>query len=482
MRQRLRIGRFDVSRGSRGAARPVPRGGELTGVIHALPLRARDPVGLDLSAWSARLGPEVRGLYLLARGAAEDLSRAAARGGACLIAATAMGGAFASAGTLPAEFFPGQGAIAGLVKTLVHEWPGVRARVVDFDPGTPIEVLAANLVQEALAEDGRSEVGYLDRRRVVLRTVEADFSGVGGLGIELAPGEPLLVTGGARGITAAVTADLARRWRPTLLLVGTSPPPPEREDPATAGLTAPAELKSVLLQRVSREGRPVGPADLERAYQALRREREIRENLRTFRESGAAVEYAQADVRDAGAMRRVLDAWRTRIGPVAGLIHGAGVIQDKLLRDKTPESFDHVLGTKLEGALILAGLVDPAALRFAAFFSSVAGRFGNRGQADYAAANEALNKLALWLDRRWAGRVVSLIWGPWSGVGMVSDLEGHLGRRGFGMIAPEQGRSLLADELHSGCKGEVEVVIAGDLGPLTDPELCRGAHGGHERE
>jgi NAD(P)-dependent dehydrogenase (short-subunit alcohol dehydrogenase family) len=167
-------------------------------------------------------------------------------------------------------------------------------------------------------------------------------------------------------------------------------------------------------------------------------------------------------------MRRVLDDWRRRFGPVAGLIHGAGVIHDRWLRDKSPEAFDHVLGTKVEGALTLAGLLDPDALRFAAFFSSVAGRFGNQGQSDYAAANEALNKLALWLDRRWAGRVVSLIWGPWSGVGMVSDLEAHLGRRGLGMIAPEVGAPRLADELVAGSKGDVEVMVAGDLGSFAD--------------
>ncbi len=82
------------------------------------------------------------------------------------------------------------------------------------------------------------------------------------------------------------------------------------------------------------------------------------------------------------------------------------------------------------------------ALKFTVLFSSIAGRFGNVGQSDYAAANEILNKLAHWLDRRWPGRVVSLIWGPWSGVGMVSQLESHLGRRGLGMISPEAGRSL----------------------------------------
>jgi NAD(P)-dependent dehydrogenase (short-subunit alcohol dehydrogenase family) len=151
------------------------------------------------------------------------------------------------------------------------------------------------------------------------------------------------------------------------------------------------------------------------------------------------------------------------------LIHGAGLIQDKLIREKTIESFDRVLGTKLEGALNLLRLLRPDALRFTALFSSIAGRFGNVGQSDYAAANEILNKLAQWLDQRWPGRVVSVIWGPWSGVGMVSQLEGHLGRRGLGMIAPEAGPALLMDELRSGRKGDVEVLYTGGLGTLEQP-------------
>jgi NAD(P)-dependent dehydrogenase (short-subunit alcohol dehydrogenase family) len=288
-------------------------------------------------------------------------------------------------------------------------------------------------------------------------------------GVELGPEEPIIVTGGARGITAAVAAELARRWRPTLLLIGTSPLPVDDEDDATVGLDTPADLKAALQRQLTRKGRPFGPAELERAYQGLKRQREIRANLRRFRDAGATIDYAQVDVRDGQAMRRVLDDWQRRYGPVAGWIHGAGIIHDRWLRDKAPESFDRVFGTKVEGALGLAGLLDGDALRFATFFSSVAGRFGNQGQADYAAANESLNKLALWLDQRWAARVLSVIWGPWSGVGMVSDLEGHLGRQGLGMITPEVGAARLADELEFGRKGDVEVIIAGELGTMIAP-------------
>ena len=442
--------------------------GDLVGIVHALPLREAPSAGLDPSSWASRTGPELKGLFLLAKAGAADLERASRRGGGALVAASAMGGTFGS-GSDGFDFFPGHGGVSGLVKTLAREWAGVRARVVDFDPRQEPGLLASRLVAEFLADDDWSEVGYVGDRRVRLKANAKPLDPMAGPKIELAPGEPVIVTGGARGITATVAAELARRWRPTILLLGRSPLPSAPEDRETAGLASPSELKAVLHARLRREGRSVLPGDLERAYQSVCRAREIRTNLEALRSAGSTVEYAPVDVRDAEALAKVLDGWRRRFGEPTGLIHGAGVIKDKLIRDKTPESFDHVLGTKLDGALNLARLLKPESLRFAALFSSITGRFGNLGQSDYAAANEVLNKLAIWLDRRWPGRVVSMIWGPWSGVGMVSDLEGHLGGRGLGMIPPDLGRSLLFDELRLGRKGEVEVIAAGDLGTLDGP-------------
>ena len=442
--------------------------GELAAIVHALPLRAVGPPGLDSSAWASRMGPDVKGLFLLARAAATDLERASRRGGGAFVAATSMGGSFAT-GSTSTDFFPGHGGVSGLVKTLAREWDGVRSRVVDLDPREEPRALAERLVAEVLTDDGWSEVGYVGDRRVRLRGVPAPLDLGASPKVDLEPGEPVIVTGGARGITATLIAELARCWRPTLLLLGRSPLPPALEDRETAGIVSPSGLKSVLHARLRRNGRAVSPTDLERAYRALVQSREIRQNLEILRSAGSIVEYAPVDVRDGDALARVLDGWRRRFGDPVGLIHGAGVIKDKLIRDKTPGSFDHVLGTKLDGALNLARLLKPGPIRFAALFSSIAGRFGNAGQADYAAANEVLNKLAIWLDREWPGRVVSMNWGPWSGVGMVSELEGHLGGRGLQMIPPEVGRTLLLDELRFGRKGDVEVIAAGDLGTLAAP-------------
>jgi len=450
-----------------GFLKSVARRGPLAGIVHALPLREAADLGLDPAAWAGRLGPELRGLFLLARAAGPELERSAGRGGACLIAATGMGGLFGSRGGLAAGSPPSHGGVAGLTKTLAREWTAVRVRVVDLDPGEAVEALAERLAGEVFADDARSEVGHHDGRRVALAAGEAGLPS-GDL-LTLEPGAPVVLTGGARGITAAVALELARRWRPNLLIVGTTPEPDRAEGPETAGIDDPAHLKAALLDQARTRGERPTTSALESSYRGLLRAREVRRNLDALRATGAGVAYGVADVRDGAALGRLMEGWRARFGPPAGLIHGAGVIQDKLLRDKSAASFDRVFGTKVEGALNLLRSVDPEALRFAAFFSSIAGRFGNRGQADYAAANETLNKLALWLDARVPGRVVSAIWGPWSGVGMVADLEGHLGGQGLVMIPPGVGASLFADELARGRMGDVEVILTGSLGALERP-------------
>jgi acyl transferase domain-containing protein/NAD(P)H-dependent flavin oxidoreductase YrpB (nitropropane dioxygenase family)/acyl carrier protein len=448
--------------------------GPLAGLVHTLAFEsARAGFGLETD-WRPRVSVEVKGLFLFAKAMAADLEIAARAGGASLIAATALGGRFASAGCTTADFSPGQGGIAGLIKTLAREWPEVRARVVDFSPLDPRAATAGRLMTEIFAPDDWAEVGYHRDRRIRLRAIESPLLEAA-VPLELHPGDPVLISGGARGITALAAAELARLWRPTLLVIGTTPPPGDGETGDTLGLNHEAEIKRVLHDRLRREGRPAGPADIETDYQALRRAREVRENLDVLRRLGATVAYSQADVRDARAVASAIQAWRWRYGEIVGLVHGAGLIQDKLIRHKSVESFERVVETKLEGALNLTRQLRPEALKFTAFFSSIAGRFGNVGQSDYAAANEALSKLAHWLDRRWPGRVVSLIWGPWSGVGMVSELESHLGRRGLGLIAPEIGGTLLVDELRRGRKGDVEVIYSGALGNLEEPTAPRSA-------
>jgi NAD(P)-dependent dehydrogenase (short-subunit alcohol dehydrogenase family) len=182
-----------------------------------------------------------------------------------------------------------------------------------------------------------------------------------------------------------------------------------------------------------------------------------------MRAAGAIVEYIQLNVRDEVAFGGLIDEIYRVYGRLDGVIHGAGIIEDKLLKEKTPESFERVLSTKVDSAFVLSRKLQPESLKFLAFFSSVSGRFGNKGQGDYAVANEVLNKLAIYLDRRWPARVISINWGPWDGAGMVTPALRHeFSRRGISMIPVPIGRQRFVEELRYGRKGEVEVLICGE--------------------
>ena len=177
-------------------------------------------------------------------------------------------------------FFPGQGGIAGLVKSLALEWPGVHCKVVGLDAESPAALQAEQLLLELTAGDGLVEVGYHGERRRVLQPRLAPLEAGELVRVAIDRDWVVLVTGGARGITAEVAAELA-----------------ERE------LASPHGLKAALLEAMRQSGAPVTVAQVEAAYQRLLKDREIRANLARMERAGSRVRYVQADARDEGAMR-----------------------------------------------------------------------------------------------------------------------------------------------------------------------------------
>lgn len=461
--------------------------GPVAGLIHLLPLRAGAPLEeMSFGDWRRRLRLEVKSLFLLAKAVSANLKEAAEGEGGCLVAATSMGGSFASDGERRSCFFPGQGGVAGLIKTLALEWPKVRCKVVDLDPEQSASILARQLLGEMTIRSDRPEVGYAGSRRRVIRPRLASLDQDNSPGVSMDSGWVVLVTGGARGITAEVVAELARRYKPTLVVVGRSPLPSESEPPETAGLDTPQALRAALTDRLRGSGQRPTPAQIEAACARVLQDREIRRNLAALRQVGARVAYHTVDVRDAAAFGALIEGIYQAQGRLDGVIHGAGIIEDKLLEDKTPDSFDRVFDTKVDSAFVLTRHLRPDSLKFLVFFSSVAGCFGNRGQSDYAAANEILNKLAVYLDTQWPGRVVSINWGPWAKTGMASDeVQRQFAERGVNLIPPSAGRRAFDEEIRLGGKGEPEIVIgdgpwkeygAGQvIGPVGSLPLLRWA-------
>jgi malonyl CoA-acyl carrier protein transacylase len=383
----------------------------------------------------------------------DHVKHAVVGGASSLLVATGLGGRFGEAPV--AAGLRGDGA-GGLIKTVAAEWPAVRARRLDLDPREAPERLAELIHAELVADDDLLEVGHAGGERSTRTLVPAQVGATGELA--LGPDAVVLITGGARGITARVAIELARRWRCQIELVGRSPLPPPEHPALIAAADAPALRKAILGAGLATE-----PAAVEARCARTLADREIRATLAAIAGAGATVRYHACDVRTP-AFAAVIDDVYARHGRLDGVIHGAGVLEDKLIRHKTVDSFARVYATKVAGALTLAERLRPDT-RFVVFFASISGALGNRGQVDYATANQALAALAAALAPRITGRVVAIDWGPWAGTGMVSpELEREYARRGLGLIEPTAGVARLLAELGSDAR-DTEVVIVGGDGP-----------------
>ncbi|MEV4297127.1 type I polyketide synthase, partial [Microbispora rosea] len=175
----------------------------------------------------------------------------------------------------------------------------------------------------------------------------------------------------------------------------------------------------------------------------------------------AAVRSVACDVADADAVAAAL-----RDEPVTAVIHAAGVLDDALLTDLTPERLDAVFRAKVDAARNLAAATRDQPLRAFVLYSSVAGIFGNPGQANYAAANAFLDAYAAQL--RAAGvPATSLAWGLWDDgmAGTLTDAERRrLRQGGIVPLTAEQGLASFDAALATG--RPLVVPVALDQGEL----------------
>jgi acyl transferase domain-containing protein/NAD(P)H-dependent flavin oxidoreductase YrpB (nitropropane dioxygenase family)/NAD(P)-dependent dehydrogenase (short-subunit alcohol dehydrogenase family) len=432
--------------------------GQIAALVHLMPLAAVTPE--QSAEFEARTRLDLKSLFLLVKALEPDLRKASG----IVLSATRLGGTFGYALEPTKNYFAGNAAVCGFLKTVPREWSEVAARTVDFELDSDAAVVSKILAAELLCRDGVTEAGYSEGTRKTLRSVKSPL-GTTPSAVSLGRDSVVLLTGGARGITAAIALEIANAFQPKIVLLGRSPLPPESEPADISGVTDTRQLKAIVMDRMQTGGQRPTPALVEGAVRRIKNEREIRQSIAALKNAGSEVEYHAVDVADAAAMGAVIDGVYAKYGRLDGVVHGAGIIEDKLISDKTPESFDRVIQPKIAGALSLVRKIRPENLQFLAFFSSVSARYGNRGQCDYSAANEVLDKLAIGLNSRWPGRVVSLNWGPWrTEGGMVSpELAARFAAAGVEMIEVPAGCRAFLDEITYGAKNQSQVVFGGPL-------------------
>jgi NAD(P)-dependent dehydrogenase (short-subunit alcohol dehydrogenase family)/acyl carrier protein len=404
--------------------------------------------------------------------AAPALAASAKAGGAFFTTVTMLDGAFGF-GPLDPSRDPVRGALAGLAKTAAKEWTGVACKAIDIDPN--IVSHAPDILVEEILTVGPSEVGLSAKGRVFLELVESPAASRAGDVGALAAGDVVVATGGGRGVTAEALFPLVRAIRPRLILLGRTPVA-DAEPDWLANLTDETQIKQAIIARLDK---PATPKLVGEECKRVLACREVRRNLRRFREAGAAVEYIPVDVQDTAALALTLADVRRRLGPIAALVHGAGVLADRRIEDLTDEQFQYVYSTKVTGLRNLLAATEKDPIKAIVLFSSSTGRFGRTGQIAYAAANEVLNKTAQRLKRtRPDCRTVAINWGPWQGGMVTPALAKVFEQEGIGLIPYAEGGETLFRELASSDGPAEVVVLARPVAAMESPRPVLPAPGG----
>lgn len=310
---------------------------------------------------------------------------------------------------------------SGVVKTLHLEDPRVACCLVDLpdvDSADPAAIAESvrRVVAEATAVGDFAEVRYTgggDRLVPELRVLPEPG---GSVGSPLGPTDVLLVTGGGKGITAECALRIATDTGAALALLG-------RSDPAS--------------------------------------DPELAANLARMTLAGARHRYVRADVTSAAEVAVAVAEAQAALGPVTGVLHGAGRNEPVGLANLDEPEFVRTLAPKVDGLRAVLAAVDQDALRLLVTFGSIIGRAGLRGEAHYATANDWMTELTVRFGQEHPGcRVLAMEWSVWSGAGMGERLGvvESLMREGINPIPADEGIAVLSRVLGDPGAGPVLVI------------------------
>jgi len=256
---------------------------------------------------------------------------------------------------------------------------------------------AAWILAEALAARGYTEARYSSdgkRWEPVLRPLELEADECE---LPLTKNDVLVVTGGARGITAECALRLASESGARLAIFGLSQPSADDE---------------------------------------------IVSNLERMKAAGIDFRYYSVDVTNAATTRDAIREVERDLGTVTAILHGAARNVPCLIENLNSEAVSETIAPKIRGAQNLLAAIDPDRLRLFITFSSIIARTGLPGEAHYGLANEWLTRLTKqWQTSHPHCRCLAIEWSVWSGVGMGTRLGtvDELARTGITPIPVEKG-------------------------------------------
>ena len=365
-------------------------------------------------------------------------------------------------------------AASGVTKSYAFERENLRCRALDLHPELIIDAeAAAELIEnDMFSSGGDVEVGIdRDGRRWTLVCFAEDIVDEVK---SLESDDIWIVSGGGSGVTAASIIGVSNASQgagATFLLLGRS----KLEEETSTWLdwseeqlnTRKMELRESMMSE-SESGK-ITMVEWNNAWTKLTRSMDIYRTINLIESGGNNAEYHSADVTDSDAIIAAVGG-----RSVTGIVHGAGLEESKLVADKEWKTFDLIVRVKVDGWKALVSAVGDD-LRFACAFTSVAGRFGNGGQTDYAAANSILDAEMARLTASGDCRAVAIGWTGWRDVGMATrgSIEAVFESAGIETLAVEQGVEIFVGEALGG--GKRRVLGCGSLGLMDRFDSFREA-------
>lgn len=319
-------------------------------------------------------------------------------------------GAVAASPSDRAELAIAQAGIWGMARVIEVEHPDRLGAIVDVDPGSPADVRATQLVDELRRGVAEPAVVMRGSARLVQRLMPQQASNIQRR-VTFRADSTYLISGGLGGIGISLAEWSIAQGARRLITIGRTPLPARSQWDALP------------------EADPAQPRV--RAIQRL-------ESL------GASVHYWALDVANPDAVAAAFDDWRRDAWPpIRGIIHAAGLIEDRLLGDLDSHSLASVFAPKALGAWILHETARDA--EWMVLFSSLASVWPSPGHGSYAASNAFLDALAHY--RAGNGQhALSVSWGLWSGTGFGATAGGlrtqeRLAEQGVFGFTPADGLS-----------------------------------------
>ena len=365
------------------------------------------------------------------------------------------------------EFNPIVGALTGgttCYRKDVYERTGAISKLMDFEPETTPDEMAQTTMDEVLHGDMRLMIGTRQKVRSTILSVPMRLDR-SVKHFDLA-GKTIIFTGSGRGIGAMLAQKIAAQYHSKIIILDIIEIQEKTPVWATMNEAELAALKKQMWEEMRADHtQKATPVMLERAFGRVKDSVTLYNNMQKLRDLGSEVEYYHCDVMNSSMMKEVCTKIKAKNSRVDGLIHFAGLERSKLIYDKDPMEYYRIFDVKATSfASFLANNVvkDKG---FFAFASSIAGKYGNLGQSDYASANDYLAKSALSLSNQ-GYRAISIAMSAYKNVGMGvrAGVETFLRSNGVDFVDPEDGMQIFLDEI---VYGRVpEIVLTGSLGRL----------------